>query len=309
MQNLPNLLLVCDFDQTIAGTFVSSPNGIGVQESYRFAICQTFGEDSLSIYDDLGGLRNQAPSELVHAMLSRNNELLKKALKIYQHLASSPVLSGLEWQPAVPSASISEMLVRFKMHYLMEEICDRWPLPCTGFPYLMNTLEFLRNDINIELGILSSGHEKFIRKTFSTWGIPCPGVLVTEDDIRNRKYPADIKQRVKPSSFPLALFFHKWFKLHGKTFSMHQALGLKKRMIYFGDDPIKDGNLAKRVGIPFGWYRENAKIAPEISMNTFSNGSFHFSDWSSLGSFLEKVFVKEMIQRNLPLTEILARFQ
>lgn len=309
MQSLPNLLLITDFDQTIAGTFVPSPNNIGVEEAYRFAIHQTFGKEAVPIYDDLGGLKNRAPSELVHAMLSHEANLKESARIIYLRHLSSPVLSDLAWQPDSPSATISEMLVRFKMHRLMEEICDRWPLPCTGFPDLMNTLESLRNEIGVELGILSSGHEEFIRKTFLTWGIPCPRVLVTEDDTRNRKHPSGIAQRVKPSSFPLALFFHKWLKLHGKKFSMNRALRLKQKVIYFGDDPVKDGGLAKRVKIPFGWYKETPTHASRISMDMFPAGSFSFSDWSLLGNFLEKPCVKEMLRGNLPLTEILAHFK
>jgi len=76
-------------------------------------------------------------------------------------------------------------------------------------------------------------------------------------------------------------------------------------MIYIGDDPVKDGSLAKRVGIPFGWYTHS----PGTSMNTFPKGSFSFSDWSLLGNFLERRSVMEMLQGDLPLPEILASFQ
>ena len=72
-----NYLLGFDFDGTIAQTFEKSPKGIGVTEAYRLAISDIFGPEVLAIYDTQGGLKNSAPSELIHSLMGEGgNELL-----------------------------------------------------------------------------------------------------------------------------------------------------------------------------------------------------------------------------------------
>jgi phosphoglycolate phosphatase-like HAD superfamily hydrolase len=243
-------LFAFDFDGTLADTFTPSPNKIGVNEAHQLAIELIFGHEGLDIYNQIGGLQNRAPSELVCDLLAVEERLFLKAEKLANQTRND------RWDDNNPKNSIAEMIVEAKLSFLLEEVSEKWPLPFDG---TLETLEAI-SGLSIPFAVLSSGHERFIVKTFGVWGIPQPKFLVTEDDVRWRKFPADICKRVKPSVFPFSILHHRWIKeIAANGHFLSAARDSRQRVIYFGDDPLKDGGLAKNVGVPFGWFNSNSK--------------------------------------------------
>jgi len=101
--------------------------------------------------------------------------------------------------------------------------------------------------------------ELFILKTFKTWDIEPPGIILTDDDIRGQ-YDSPI---VKPSVELYNLFYRKW---------LEQNLRVKNPIIkYMGDDPVKDGELAKNAGISFGWFNPEGQICAGLQGFSFTN--------------------------------------
>lgn len=203
----PGYLLVSDFDGTAADTFSKNPKGIGVNEAYSLAIKNLFGEEGMEIYEEFGSLKNRAPEEVVKQILYIGNAdfLIRSAEKCFDARSKSlnrlvPDGKGapLEWVPGdeiKTIKTITEMLVLIKLSYLMEEIGSQlpngktWPEPCQGFLDFLRVVNLLqkKEHIPIKLAIISSGHEIFIQKTFRIWGFAPPDIIVTDDDMRDRK--------------------------------------------------------------------------------------------------------------------------
>ena len=148
------------------------------------------------------------------------------------------------------------MLIIRKLSYLMGEvgIPDRngnsWPLPCEGVLNFFYSLGLLKKEnAPIDFAIVSSGHESFIRKTLEAWKMPQPDVLVTEDDLRPRKFPQEAEDKFKPGVFPVALAHFLWLKNQGIVFSKEIGLDTKERIIHIGDTPTKDLVMAAMAGI------------------------------------------------------------
>lgn len=234
--------MIFDFDGTMAGTFNPSPNKIGVNEAYAQAIFMLWGKDGGKILEKVGGLQNRAPIELIEALKD-------------QGLSISTTL-----EDAV------ESLVQAKMRILTAEIGDKWPLPCQGFPEFCQVMA--SRQVEWTFSILSSGHTNFIQTTLETWRkkwpwIPKPHVIVSDDDVRHLLLPIELK--VKPSSW---LFDF----LRGKLEAM-----AKRELLYIGDDPVKDGLLAKNAGVTFGWFANNCKECPPEVQPALT-----FSNWKEL---------------------------
>jgi len=236
-------LAVVDFDNTVADTFSPSPGGLGVVGAYERAIRVLFGEKGVDIFQKTGGLRNQAPGELVEHLLT----------------------NGVVPLESLPSKILADKIVEVKLSYLLQQIGPEWPKPCQGIKLFFETIEKIKKEeVNIQVAILSSGHEGFIRKTFKTWDVICPKLMLTDDDVRERKL-------FKPS---LVLFD----LIHARWRSDRQG---RQRMIYFGDDILKDGELARRAGVPFGWFNRDDQLR---------NGyfTFRFQDWKIVAEFLAR---------------------
>ena len=77
-------LFLFDFDGSIAQTFKPGPFGISVKEAYERSIYDIFGGDGLVTYEQLGGLKNRAASELVHDLFSRNVGLTEMTRGFYE---------------------------------------------------------------------------------------------------------------------------------------------------------------------------------------------------------------------------------
>jgi len=221
-QNKSNqFLLVCDFDGTIADTFTPSPNGFGVHEAYEYAIEQIFGKNGLSAYRELGGLQNMAPSEVVNNLFDTGNssKLISKAYAYFvknRQILKNLVPEGkgypMEWSGKIhdpgwnPEYMLTEILVRTKMSLMMGDVGKQlksgktWPQPCLGINKFFQILTEINkeNKIHLELAILSSGHDLFIMDTFKSWGIDCPKIMVTDDDMRRLSLFVKLRDRIKP---------------------------------------------------------------------------------------------------------------
>ncbi|MDO9399703.1 MAG: hypothetical protein Q7T79_03420 [bacterium] len=317
--NYIKYLIVCDFDRTWADTFSPSPNGIDVNKAYTYAVQSIFGEAGLEVYAKMGGLQNKAPVELIETiLLSEDREyLIKKAKKFFQennNFLKELIPKGkgfpLEWQAGHfwnPNGVITEILVRKKLQYLMGEIGKSWPCLYQGIREFLKAIsEMNANEIDIQLAVISSGHEKFIQKVFKVWGISCPKILVTDDDMRGRNgYPKEMSARIKPSVtlFDLAhlKWFHSIYKVNTNQLQLVRFLmESRKRMIYFGDDPIKDGKLAEVACVPFGWFNQDKRLNSSLAGEFFS-----FNDWQIMTEFFSKKNTVKAFEEGKSFKEII----
>jgi len=291
---------VMDFDNTLARTFDPSPKQIDVHSGYNLAIKflfgkATLGEDPLA---QIGGLQNRAPSEVIDALFKLMPDLKGQSKDVFDRFkdilnAYVPAGKGtpLIWDETQPNWDplrlISELLVRAKLLFLINEIGPAWPLPCNGFKEFLQDFPKLkeRSKRILQLAILSSGHDEFIKKAFLIWGLPCPELMITDDDLRVLHFPNEPKKTVKPSSYLLDLVHLQWLMQQGlkpETINLNQFLAMaRKQTIYFGDDPIKDGQLAQNAGIPFGWFNPNGKSAQNLG-----EYDFIFGDWRQVPGIL-----------------------
>ncbi len=318
-------LVVLDFDGNLAQTFDPSPNGIDVGTAYQRAVESIFGKMGLKIYQEIGGLQNRAPMELVVAILEAGDEenLTRIASKYYYDhhnqlngLVSSEKAPAITWQTWDPVGAMTEILVRCKLFHLISEIGtnlpdgNKWPLPCPGALDFFKVIQNLQQGqgIDIKAAIISSGHDAFIRKTFEkAWKLPCPPILVTDDDMRGIKYRIAPKETVKPSVTLFSLVHWMWFiSQFGPMFDNLQLIGFatknRKRMMYFGDDPVKDGRLAEAAEVPFGWFvPKDTDEEPNINCQVVK-----FSDWRIIAEHLSKTQTVELLKNGRPFSEIIA---
>ena len=225
-------LLAKDFDGTVAQTFEKSPSGVGVHEAHELTVETMFGVKALDHYIDGGGLRNRAPVEVV------------------QDLA-----------PDAKGDELDQLVSRFidtKLGVLMGEIGTRfsdgsvWPRPTGGYLGLRERIEEARdNGLLIDDLILSSGHEPFIRKTYQAWSVGEPTHIVAEETIRQLALALPIEQLVKPSPVLMDVAHNMWRQGYGLNSTSEPALDERDRIVYVGDDPVKDGELAKSSGVDF----------------------------------------------------------
>ena len=271
-QTQKRYLVGADFDETSFHTFSPSPNGMNVQKAYCLSLDDIFGKGTGEWFFTNIGLNNKAPSQIIGDLFSRAEEhkqrLLSNALSFFEaheghfgNLIPECRDGTLFWNSDFPEAAIIQMLILKKLEYLMAEIGNPdiegkiWPQPCKGFLEFTGTVSQLKKEnVPIDTAIISSGHEAFIKKVFETWNIPQPDILVTEDDIRPRLYPNDPQVRFKPGAFPLALAHYKWLRKQEETSAsrFRDAQDSKKRIFYIGDDPHKDGLMAKNCKITGG---------------------------------------------------------
>lgn len=289
-------LLVCDFDQTLAETFTPPPGGMDTIQAYVVAVEKVFGEKGLQIYFEKGGLRNRSPGEVVNEIIQEDVTLVSHAYNVYRDVFEAN--GSVRWNFMNPFPTISEMLVQFKLQCLSDQISTEWPKPYPGVIEFINLFKLMRHhdEILIDFAILSSGHENFINKTLALWKLPKPKVMVTDDDIRHRQKPS-LEARTKPAPFPMRL-------LQLKLLQSESTNGFEREMIYFGDDPHKDGGLAKNVGVPFGWFNPHEKKHDTI----FPEGSFSFQNWEKLNIFLGKIETRTQLFSGAPLSEVFSTF-
>ncbi len=296
------LLLAFDFDNTQFRTSEMAPGIASVPVAYEQTVERMFGKMGLNLYLAQGGLRNRAPSEVVKALVTgssaRNNAKLVNLAGEFAHQNLElldgyvPVGKGYELDLTKPltTEALTEIFVRQKQRSMMPQIGmklsekDIWPRPCRGFVDFWKTVDDLKKEgVPITTANISSGHELFIEETFKKHGLSQPDIIVSEDDIRGVS-SLDGKNIVKPSPFSLALAVRRWLDLPGFP---HDDLDLSlihehaDKVIYFGDDPVKDGQMAVAGNVLFGNYQEVA--TPPKGVNSFS-----FSNWHVLGQILRQ---------------------
>ncbi len=292
--NQGRYLFLFDFDGTLADTFSPSPNNIGVNEAYEGAITQIFGGRGLDVYREIGGLKNNAPSELIGRMLKQDKSLIT--------CAKSKLLSGkhgsLDWNEENPSQTITEFLIQEKLKISLREIGPSWPEPFNGVVPMLKYIEELNNDgIDIDIGIVTSGHTKFVEKVLQAWGVKGPNICITDDDLRY-KYPLQPKPEderlIKPSQTLFSIARAKWLRQHDiepVNTNFDFALGLREYVVYFGDDSVKDGEFALNSKLLFGLFDKDGKSKKEEQGRT----TFTFSDWGKLSKkLLSKKTIKAM---------------
>jgi len=322
--NIYQYLVVADFDATLADTFIPSPNNINVIVAYEKAIESIFGREGLAIFKEIGGLQNRAPMELVADLLRNGDEekMMKRAGNFYESeninlMGLVPQGKGADfnWRIWDPIGTITETLIRCKLRYLIKEIGailpggKKWPLPCLGVLEFFEAIKALNQNgkIDIKLAIISSGHDEFIKKTFvEAWGLPCPSILVTDDDMRRLAYPVNPREKVKPSVSLFNLVHLMWFTNQiGPIFDNLQLIKFvvenRKRMIYFGDDPIKDGQLAEAAEVPFGWF-SSGEVVTRVDL---ARPVFSFSDWKKVAESLSSPVTIELFSGGRPFSEII----
>lgn len=230
-----NHLVVFDFDRTIADTFTPAPSGVGVKEAYDMAIYDVFGQRGFDAYhEELGGLQGREPKELVL-------ELLK-----------SP--RGLKPQRNWSVSQTIEHLVAVKLDCLLAQITPKWPRLYDGAKDFFEAVE--EKVLPIDLAIISSGHDEFIRWTFEVNKLIAPQNLVTSDTVRTVTQPE--RELYKPHPYQLARAHYDWLKKYGESPFSQNGLFTerdkgKPQILYVGDDPKIDGELARNARIPFGF--------------------------------------------------------
>ncbi|MEK7518172.1 MAG: hypothetical protein AAB583_06545, partial [Patescibacteria group bacterium] len=274
---------VSDFDETLFHTTtVDSPGKMNVRRAYELAIADIFGEDGEYAFKEVTGLHGRTPSELVHDILewgrNVNSPLIKHAINFYLRERSNVAVfipeaknGSLIWNDQNPESTITQMLVGRKLSYLLDEIGqdwtgEMWPRPTKGALEFIRSLVTLRQEgLPLDFAVLSSGHELFIRKSFAVWDLPQPEILVTEDDIRPRKYPEEQETKFKPGPFPIALVHFKWLRRQNVSSDnpsfMTDAMESKKRILCIGDDPRRDSGMAHRANLTHYLYPYTPFIA------------------------------------------------
>ena len=314
------MLIAADFDGTIAQTFVPSPNNIGIYQAYRLACGNVFGREGARLYDEIGGINSSAPIELVKALLEAGSQkILIRNAKAFlnrkrEHLRGFvPEGKGasLEWNQEDPLLVVTETLVREKMRWFWDEIGAHfadgriWPQPCTGFLEFYRTLlvcagSYCSGDVHLALGIVSSGHDYFIRRCFEAWGFPCPDLLVTDDLMRSPRCSHFLlEEKVKPGVGPFQMMRTEWQQRFGNELREGAAL-------YVGDSLKTDGAFALNIGLPFVWFNPEGQNQP----SSVGGDVVPISDWRELTPFLHSSVVAR-VQKGLPLSlvvhEVLGR--
>ena len=328
-------LFVFDFDETLGRTFSPSPNNINVETAYKMAIKSIFGQRGSMIFNKQGGLQNRSPPELIYNLLKEDREKLTESAQKYllkngeklNRLVPREKAVPLVWQSWNPHNVITEMLVRCKLSHLMGEIGtelpsgEKWPIPCQGALEFLLALKMLSQNekAGIKIAILSSGHDEFIQETFKdVWNTDYPQILITDDDMRKLMYPIDPMEIVKPSVKLFNLTQLLWFQnLFGPIYNELDLIGFiaenRKRMIYFGDDPVKDGQLAESAEVPFGWFNSDKtaktteeKAEEKEAAKNLICPTIKFSDWKMLTDFISSPNTVKLFEKGKPFAEIIS---
>jgi len=225
-------LIAKDFDGTVARTFEKSPNGIGVNESYTAAIETMFGSKALRHYLQGGGLRNRATIEVIQELApdARGKELVQ----------------------------LGTTFTDLRLGVFLDEIGQRfpdgniWPRPTPGYLELREQVDAARSQGRlIDDLILSSGHARFIEKTYRAWNVGPPTHIVAEEAIRQNAPGVPAEKLIKPSPKVMEIARSIWRSSYGIAPGALPHTDERHRIIYVGDDPVKDGELARSSGIDF----------------------------------------------------------
>lgn len=262
--NKPRYLLIADFDGTLFKTSEPSPTGMTVQKAYTQSLDDIFGKGTGEWFFSTNGFQGEAPSQIVTTILSKTNgSLINNARQLHKEKNGSfPRIipesqdGKIQWHNEKPEKALTSMLIIQKLGYLLQEIGtygqdgNPWPLPCEGVLDFSRSLRSLREEkVPLDFAIISSGHESFIRKTLEVCNLLQPDILVTEDDLRLRKFPQEEEIKFKPGVFPVALAHFQWLKNQGISASKETGSDTRTRIMHIGDNPTKDLVMAEKAGI------------------------------------------------------------
>ena len=224
------LFALMNFDGTTFNTFHAPPGLVGVPEAYDFAIEHTFGKSALELFHGpIGGFQSQEPGEIVDLIA---HHARREGLKI----SCFPTR-----QDAVTA------LVDSKLSTMLLNISPEWPLPYQGVNEFFTLVEM--GELPVDVGIATSGHDKFLARVFEVNGLELPNVLVSSDAIRGTLPPH--RPHFKPFPFQIAQVHKLLLEKHGMQSSIRDKRGyftgrngIKPYMAFIGDNPYKDGGLA-----------------------------------------------------------------
>ena len=269
-----NHLVLTDFDGTLANTAKDSPSGMNVHVAYESAVASVFGHKGLLAYDRLGGLKNREPGELVRLLQNETGRFDES------------------------HRDLTERLVTAKLDCMLPEIGPEWPALYPGVSEFLN--KAADGEYPFDVGILSSGHDEFIKRALLVNGIdPEKFLLVTSDIMRERPMPE--RPRYKPHSYQLAEAHLQWLKSRGiipqsddptqREEYLGRRLG-KPNILYIGDDPVKDGGLAREARIPFIFVpNTNPDFIPDTAKGQF--GDLDFNDLDIvMGDYAQDALIK-----------------
>lgn len=231
MNNTQKYFIVTDFDGTLAATFDDSPRGMNVHVASDHAVHDVFGTEGHRVYEEIGGLKNREPGELVR-------------------LISQEMKAGTQ---GLSVKDLTERYVKAKLSYLVPEISNTWPRLYPGVKEFFQLIE--KGRFPISIGVVSSGHDGFIRTVFDVNGLRPPHVVVSSDLLASREMPK--RERYKPNTYQLAEAHRQWELLQKTTATIKNGERYdgrnhgKPNILYIGDDPIKDGGLAEQARVPF----------------------------------------------------------
>lgn len=251
-----------DFDLTKFDTGAESPNGRTVKTGYEHGLKTLFHEEGL--LEEIGGFNNQAPAEIVAAVLNLHPSFTSRAASYYARNSHwlVPRSDGADLRLAYAHDQdlvlATELLVIHKVDWLMEDLrihsSGMWP---RIYPGLKRFHEKLDGE---PYGILSSGHTRFISRCLELAELPPPAVMVTDDTMRRFNVP--LEERVKPAARVAEEFMRA---IHDAGFSVKA-----ENVAYFGDDDLRDGKLAENGGFRFACFNPKKRPVPE-GMVTFSH--------------------------------------
>ena len=295
-------LLCIDFDNTLFLTSSPSSNDITVERAYELALDKIFGFGGSDMVGFLG-LQDQTPTGFVSRLLKKGRDhYIGRARDIYEKSLEGKSVKYLpecpdgiiQWDEENPERTLVQLLVEHKLQFLIPEIGLKdennqiWPPPCNGVPEFLEIVKQLKKQgYPIDLAVISSGHHSFIQRTFDMHGFDQPDILITEDSVRNRRYPEENERRFKPGLFPLALAHQEWLHKQGLCLSKDDVLGdikrSKERMVF-----IDDNHDAAVAAVLKG--KVESRIYPDTS-------------WESVTKSL--IENKNLLQGGRPISEIL----
>jgi phosphoglycolate phosphatase-like HAD superfamily hydrolase len=270
---------LADFDGTVANTLEKIPGGVSVEQAYGTAMARVFGDLGRRAFEEVKGLQNRGPVELLHdavegrdvsEFVALGSDFLNKYRSDLEGYVPPGLGASLDFKD--PILSLSELLVREKLRILTEQIGKRlkngnqWPEACEGFP------EFYRElgNTDIRFGVISSGHHKFIRQCFELWGLEAPELIISDDIMRSPSAShIPREERTKPSVGPFRM-------------AVEQDRTIKKtNSVYIGDAARADGGMAQEVGVPFILFKRNPEVLVEDS-----NPVLEIEDWTEVGRLI-----------------------
>ena len=283
-------ILALDLDNTVADTFAPNSKGVGVEEACAGAVYRIFGDEGQIAFRAIGGLQNRAPGEFIRELVSRMHldtsfrnclDYVERRYSSLEKLVPKEFDLPLQYhQGSDRHDFMTEVFVRVKLEILFAEFGSnlpggkRWPAPMDGLAELFEAVGEVNRRVTgnqrtpIKFGILSSGHTLFVKRCFKLWRIPKPAFIFTDDNTRGWSH-LTAAERSKPNGLLLSAFIEGWSSMEsgrksGSHFDLSKLAGYKRRMLYFGDDPVKDRNLATKNGVPFFLYDpwKRVEVAP-----------------------------------------------